>query len=296
MRRKHLKQVEDMDVRPRHGSLKKKPRPKSIHRDVTESPKPPVRATGTRPRVFSVSSMSLASLNLADNDSNAGDKRTPRPPRSSKLGTVRGHISFFLSSPKERKGRPDSARPDSARPDSARPDSAEGNLSYCPSRNGEKDWENESTTSSTPSNQEYTGPKLYKEPSAKSNKHIIQNALAHCCLAGKVNEEQKYKIIDEMERSGANNFLVLFRDAGCQFRSVYSYCPETEEITKLAGIGPKSITAKMIERLYKYNSDRKQFSHIPAKTMSASVDAITIAPHLWQTKKQGTPKKLGSLK
>uniref|UniRef100_A0A4W5PJU1 Calmodulin regulated spectrin-associated protein family, member 2b n=1 Tax=Hucho hucho TaxID=62062 RepID=A0A4W5PJU1_9TELE len=246
MRRKHLKQVEDMDVRPRHGSLKKKPRPKSIHRDVTESPKPPVRAT--------VSSMSLASLNLADNDSNAGDKRTPRP------------------------------------------DSAEGNLSYCPSRNGEKDWENESTTSSTPSNQEYTGPKLYKEPSAKSNKHIIQNALAHCCLAGKVNEEQKYKIIDEMERSGANNFLVLFRDAGCQFRSVYSYCPETEEITKLAGIGPKSITAKMIERLYKYNSDRKQFSHIPAKTMSASVDAITIAPHLWQTKKQGTPKKLGSLK
>uniref|UniRef100_A0A8C8HKL6 Calmodulin regulated spectrin-associated protein family, member 2b n=1 Tax=Oncorhynchus tshawytscha TaxID=74940 RepID=A0A8C8HKL6_ONCTS len=246
MRRKHLKQVEDMDVRPRHGSLKKKPRPKSIHRDVMESPKPPVRAT--------VSSMSLASLNLADNDSNAGDKRTPRP------------------------------------------DSAEGNLSSCPSRNGEKDWENDSTTSSTPSNQEYTGPKLYKEPSAKSNKHIIQNALAHCCLAGKVNEEQKNKIIDEMERSGANNFLVLFRDTGCQFRSVYSYCPETEEITKLAGIGPKSITAKMIEGLYKYNSDRKQFSHIPAKTMSASVDAITIAPHLWQTKKLGTPKKLGSLK
>lgn len=77
MRRKHLKQVEDMDVRPRHGSLKKKPRPKSMHRDVMESPKPPARATGTRPRGFSVSSMSLASLNL-DNDSNAGDKRIRR--------------------------------------------------------------------------------------------------------------------------------------------------------------------------------------------------------------------------
>uniref|UniRef100_A0A3Q0T0R9 CKK domain-containing protein n=1 Tax=Amphilophus citrinellus TaxID=61819 RepID=A0A3Q0T0R9_AMPCI len=136
-----------------------------------------------------------------------------------------------------------------------------------------------------------TGPKLYKEPSAKSNKHIIQNALAHCCLAGKVNEGQKNKILDEMEKSEANNFLVLFRDAGCQFRSVYTYCPETEEITKLAGIGPKNITTKMIEALYKYNSDRKQFSQIPAKTMSASVDAITIASHLWQTKKQGTPKK-----
>ncbi|XP_039998893.1 calmodulin-regulated spectrin-associated protein 2 isoform X2 [Xiphias gladius] len=255
LRRKQLKLMEDMDevIKPRSGSLKKKPRPKSIHRDVMESSTPPVRATGVRPRGFSVSSFSLASLNLADNDRDQPDNRK-----------------------------------------NSRPESAEG-FSSCPSagsRNGEKDWENDSTTSSTPSNNEYTGPKLYKEPSAKSNKHIIQNALAHCCLAGKVNEGQKNKILDEMEKSEANNFLVLFRDAGCQFRSVYTYCPETEEITKLAGIGPRSITAKMIEGLYKYNSDRKQFSQIPAKTMSASVDAITIASHLWQTKKQGTPKKL----
>lgn len=42
---------------------------------------------------------------------------------------------------------------------SIRPDSAEG-FSSCPSagsRNEEKDWENDSTTSSTPSNTEYTG-------------------------------------------------------------------------------------------------------------------------------------------
>lgn len=48
----------------------------------------------------------------------------------------------------------------------------------------------------------YTGPKLYKEPSAKSNKHIIQNALAHCCLAGKVNEGQKKKILEVSVRRG----------------------------------------------------------------------------------------------
>ncbi|XP_069366904.1 calmodulin-regulated spectrin-associated protein 2 isoform X3 [Paralichthys olivaceus] len=253
LRRKQLKLMEDMDqvIKPRSGSLKKKPRPKSIHRDVMEPSNPPVR--GVRPRGFSVSSVSLASLNLTDNGRDQPDNRKNN-----------------------------------------RPDSAEG-FSSCPSagsRNGEKDWENDSTTSSTPSNAEYTGPKLYKEPSAKSNKHIIQNALAHCCLAGKVNEGQKNKILDEMEKSEANNFLVLFRDAGCQFRSVYAYCPETAEITRLAGIGPRSITTKMIEGLYKYNSDRKQFSLIPAKTMSASVDAITIASHLWQIKKQGTPKKL----
>ncbi|XP_066547719.1 calmodulin-regulated spectrin-associated protein 2a isoform X3 [Amia ocellicauda] len=278
LRRKQLKLMEDMDtvIKPRPASSKpKKPRPKSVHRDIMESPKTPVRApAGSRPRVFSVSSLSLASLNLADTDSVHSGKRTPR---SSNIAS--GNLYYLLKSSKLKK---------------ARPESADGFLSPCRSgsRNGEKDWENGSTTSSVASNTEYTGPKLYKEPSAKSNKHIIQNALSHCCLAGKVNEGQKNKILEEMEKSEANNFLILFRDSGCQFRSLYTYCPEMEEINKLAGIGPKSITRKMIEGLYKYNSDRKQFSHIPAKTMSASVDAITIHSHLWQTKKPVTPKKV----
>ncbi|KAH0520072.1 Calmodulin-regulated spectrin-associated protein 2 [Microtus ochrogaster] len=257
MRRKQLKLMEDMDtvIKPRPQVAKqKKQRPKSIHRDHIESPKTPIKGPpGSRIyRVFSVSSLSLASLNTGDNDSVHSGKRTPRSES----------VEGFLSP------------------------------SRCGSRNGEKDWENASTTSSVASGTEYTGPKLYKEPSAKSNKHIIQNALAHCCLAGKVNEGQKKKILEEMEKSDANNFLILFRDSGCQFRSLYTYCPETEEINKLTGIGPKSITKKMIEGLYKYNSDRKQFSHIPAKTLSASVDAITIHSHLWQTKRPVTPKKL----
>ncbi|XP_056211902.1 calmodulin-regulated spectrin-associated protein 2 isoform X3 [Falco biarmicus] len=257
MRRKQLKLMEEMDtvIKPRSLSIKqKKPRPKSIHRDHIESPKTPIKGPpGSQLyHVFSVSSLSLASLNTGDNESVQSGKRTPRSES----------VEGFLSP------------------------------SRCGSRNGEKDWENASTTSSVASATEYTGPKLFKEPSAKSNKYIIQNALAHCCLAGKVNEGQKKKILEEMEKSDANNFLILFRDSGCQFRSLYTYCPDTEEINKLTGIGPKSITKKMIEGLYKYNSDRKQFSHIPAKTLSASVDAITIHSHLWQTKRPVTPKKL----
>ncbi|XP_029001604.1 calmodulin-regulated spectrin-associated protein 2a isoform X2 [Betta splendens] len=268
LRRKQLKLMEDMDSvikpRPASGARQRRGRPKSIHRDSMDSPKTPVRAA-------TVSSLSLASLNLGDGES---EKRASR---SASLAS--GSLFYFLSSPKLRRRRPDSA---------------DGFLSpsRSSSRNGEKDWENASTTSSVTSNTEYTGPKLYKEPSAKSNKHIIQNALAHCCLAGKVNEGQKNKILEEMEKSEANNFLVLFRDAGCQFRSLYTYCPETEETNKLAGIGPRSVTRKMIDGLYKYNSDKKQFSQIPAKTMSASVDAVTIHNHLWQTKKPATPKKV----
>lgn len=40
------------------------------------------------------------------------------------------------------------------------------------------------------------GPKLFKEPSFKSNKFIIHNALSRCCLAGKVNETQKNRMVE----------------------------------------------------------------------------------------------------
>uniref|UniRef100_A0A3B1K9F9 CKK domain-containing protein n=2 Tax=Astyanax mexicanus TaxID=7994 RepID=A0A3B1K9F9_ASTMX len=163
-------------------------------------------------------------------------------------------------------------------------------------QNGEKDWDIASTISSPASIPEYTGPKLYKEPSFKSNKFIIHNAISRCCLAGKVNEPQKNKIIEEMEKSAANHFLILFRDSSCQFRAVYTMNPETEELVRLTGIGPRLIGPSMVESIYKYSSDRKQFTAIPSKTMSMSVDAFTIPGHLWQSKRPGTPKKLGTPK
>lgn len=45
----------------------------------------------------------------------------------------------------------------------------------------------------------FVGPKLFKEPSFKSNKFIIHNALTRCCLAGRVNEAQKNKIVEVVE-------------------------------------------------------------------------------------------------
>ena len=95
----------------------------------------------------------------------------------------------------------------------------------------------------------------------------------------------------ELEKCDANHYIILFRDAGCQFRALYCYYPDTEEICKLTGTGPRSIAKKMVDKLYKYSSDRKQFSLIPAKTMSVSVDALTIHNHLWQPKRPSAPKK-----
>ncbi|CAG08133.1 unnamed protein product, partial [Tetraodon nigroviridis] len=174
---------------------------------------------------------------------------------------------------------------------SQRCDSVESFTGSVNSRATERDWDNGSTASSTTARTEYTGLKLFKEPSAKSNKPIIHNAISHCCLAGKVNEPQKKQILEELEKCESNHLMILFRDSGCQFRALYSYFPDTEEIIKLTGTGPKSISKKMIDKLYKYNSDRKQFTVIPAKTVSVSVDAVTIHNHLWQAKKASVPKK-----
>ncbi|XP_049909605.1 calmodulin-regulated spectrin-associated protein 1a isoform X2 [Epinephelus moara] len=163
-------------------------------------------------------------------------------------------------------------------------------LSRASSRNMERDWENGSIASSITST-EYSGPKLFKEPSSKSNKPIIINAIAHCCLAGKVNETQKNVILEELEKCESNHLIILFRDGGCQFRAIYSYSPDTEEIVKFTGTGPRSIGRKMIDKLYKYSSDRKQFNIIPAKSVSVSVDALTIHNHLWQVKRPGSARR-----
>ncbi|XP_059214073.1 calmodulin-regulated spectrin-associated protein 1a [Centropristis striata] len=163
-------------------------------------------------------------------------------------------------------------------------------LSRASSRNMERDWENGSIASSITST-EYNGPKLFKEPSSKSNKPIIINAIAHCCLAGKVNETQKNVILEELEKCESNHLIILFRDGGCQFRAIYSYSPDTEEIIKFTGTGPRSIGRKMIDKLYKYSSDRKQFNIIPAKSVSVSVDALTIHNQLWQVKRPGSARR-----
>ncbi|XP_063172483.1 calmodulin-regulated spectrin-associated protein 1 isoform X2 [Candoia aspera] len=253
LRRKQQQILEEQGLgKPR--SKAKKPRPKSVHREESYSDSG-TKCSSTPDNLSSAQSGSSLSLASA---------ATTEPESIHSGGTPSQRVESMESLPI---------------------------LSRNPSRNMERDWENTSTASSIASVAEYTGPKLFKEPSSKSNKSIIHNAISHCCLAGKVNEPHKNSILEELEKSEANHYIILFRDAGCQFRALYCYYPDTEEIYKLIGTGPKSITKKMIDKLYKYSSDRKQFNLIPAKTMSVSVDALTIHNHLWQPKRPAVPKK-----
>ncbi|XP_061736393.1 calmodulin-regulated spectrin-associated protein 3-like isoform X2 [Nerophis ophidion] len=229
---------------------------KVLQQKSTSQGRSPVRKTRARPRSVTREEKPL-SLSPA--------KRA----NSSKM--TKSHSSLNLAAADESNGGDKKVH--------SRPASPSGNVT--PSRLAKQngDWETGSNgTSPAP---EYTGPKLFKEPSFKSNKFIIHNALSRCCLAGKVNEGQKNKIVEEMEKSPANHFLILFRDSSCQFRGVYTANPDSQELMRLAGVGPKTINGAQVESMYKYSSDRKQFSAIPSKTMGMSVDAFTIPGHLW---------------
>ncbi|XP_077004898.1 calmodulin-regulated spectrin-associated protein 1 isoform X3 [Tamandua tetradactyla] len=253
LRRKQQQILEEQGLgKPK--SKPKKPRPKSVHREesCSDSGTKGSSTPDNLSRAQSGSSLSLASAATTE----------PESVHSGSIPSQRVESLEALSA-----------------------------LSRNPSRSTDRDWETASAASSLASVAEYTGPKLFKEPSSKSNKPIIHNAISHCCLAGKVNEPHKNSILEELEKCDANHYIILFRDAGCQFRALYCYYPDTEEICKLTGTGPKSVTRKMIDKLYKYSSDRKQFSLIPAKTMSVSVDALTIHNHLWQPRRPAVPKK-----
>lgn len=93
--------------------------------------------------------------------------------------------------------------------------------------------------------------RLYKQPVTKSNRGIILNAVEYCVFPGVVNRESKKRVLEEINRSEARHFLVLFRDTGCQFRALYLYYPETEEVVKLYGTGPRIVNDRMFDRFFK---------------------------------------------
>ncbi|XP_037895535.1 patronin isoform X3 [Glossina fuscipes] len=158
-------------------------------------------------------------------------------------------------------------------------------------RRGMDDGSSDVSSSTPNSMMDYSGPKLYKQPAAKSNRGIILNAVEYCVFPGAVNREAKQKVLEKIARSEAKHFLILFRDAGCQFRALYSYTPETEQVFKLYGTGPSQVDEVMFDKFFKYNSGGKCFSQVHTKHLTVTIDAFTIHNSLWQGKKVNLPSK-----
>ncbi|CAH8465958.1 unnamed protein product [Schistosoma turkestanicum] len=131
-------------------------------------------------------------------------------------------------------------------------------------------------------------PRLFVKPKAKSNRTVVVNAISHCCLAGTVNEPAKQLALKELAATEGTHFMILFRDSRCQYRAVYSFDFESEELKIICGNGPRRITHEMVNRFFKYNSGAKQFTEITStKHLSPVVDAVTIHDSLWSKSSSG---------
>lgn len=145
---------------------------------------------------------------------------------------------------------------------------------------------NEGSDAGSAHSGEYAGPKLFVKPSAKSNRHIIINAISHCCLAGSVNTEQKNKVLEEIAKSNAKHFIILFRDSSCGYRGLYGFDPDTEDCWKIIGVGPRTVHNDMVEKYFKYNSGAKSFSEVSStKHISVSIDAVSLQNTVWKQSK-----------
>ena len=135
-----------------------------------------------------------------------------------------------------------------------------------------------------------SGTRLYREPASKSNRTIILNAVEYVVFAGMVSQDTREGVLD---RCDCPHFLILFRDSKCQFRGLYAYYPDTDEVFKIYGTGPKQVTENMFEQYFKYNSGGKKFTQIHTKSLTVTIDAFTIHNSLWLGKKTKLPDKRG---
>lgn len=133
--------------------------------------------------------------------------------------------------------------------------------------------------------------RLYREPTTKSNRTIVLNAIEFVVFPGVVNADTRNRVLDVIDRCDCPHFLLLFRDAKCQFRGLYAYYPDTEEVYKIYGTGPKQVTENMFETFFKYNSGGKKFTKIHTKSLTVTIDGFTIHNALWLGKKANLPSK-----
>lgn len=123
----------------------------------------------------------------------------------------------------------------------------------------------------------YNGPKLYVKPGSKtSNQKIFNNAIAKA-LEGAANESTLKKMQETIEANmkTANHLLILFRNY--QFKGIYDYDEKLGTITKLKGLGPKSICPEEIVRFFKFDSTKRQFTEVETKQIGPTIIAISLA-------------------
>jgi len=276
-------------MRPRSAGAGK-PRPRTIHVDSDDLPDSGrgggVRSAGLR---GSHSNLNISSLNRSRNYRRGSNTSLHDEELYGGTSGMRGlgHIGRSKSSSVSNLG-PGSLPLGLRRP------APGGGSQYGGHRGGDFD-DGASDISSTTSGYRSgrMSARLYREPVSKSNRPIVMNAIEFVVFPGAVNRDTRMRVLEEIERCDCPHFLLLFRDNRLQFRALYAFYPDTEEVFKIYGNGPKQIVDNMIDNYYKYNSGGKKFTQIHTKHLTVTIDAFTIHNSLWLGKKTRLPDKRG---
>ncbi|KAI9350883.1 hypothetical protein BDR26DRAFT_1003689 [Obelidium mucronatum] len=147
----------------------------------------------------------------------------------------------------------------------------------------------------------YTRKKPLPFTKQQSNRKIIKNAL-QVCLAGTVNEKVKKEVIEDLDASKANHFIILFRGLkNHAFKGLYSYDNHLHQVLRVyapasdartvdekrvpsaatpatpsSAAGPNSISEQDVLEFYKYDSGSRSFKVVPTRSFGASVHAVAL--------------------
>ncbi|KAF0986968.1 hypothetical protein HZS_1374, partial [Henneguya salminicola] len=120
-------------------------------------------------------------------------------------------------------------------------------------------------------------PKLFK---SRSNKHTIKNALIFFIFAVRTENITKDEILDILERSPHNHYLLHFSDRSnfrLLFRGLYYLDQKSGVAIKIYGSGPDNVSGDNIKSVYTYVHSTKEFRIIEhSKSISIACDAFSI--------------------
>ena len=126
-------------------------------------------------------------------------------------------------------------------------------------------------------------------PAAKrlSNRRALTNALTQICLAGPHCANQLNLALEALDRSHADNHLVVLKDDAVHtFRGLYALRRGRAAGTsggpfvdaeKIYGRGPARFGEEHVMKFLKFNSAARAFTPLPSKSFSFTTDAAVLA-------------------
>ncbi|ORZ38797.1 CKK domain-containing protein, partial [Catenaria anguillulae PL171] len=83
--------------------------------------------------------------------------------------------------------------------------------------------------------------------------------------------------LEDLERSGADNFVIALRGAQNHgFKALYTHLVDESQLVKVYGQGPLEVTADKISEYFKYDSGARAFKSIHTRSLSAFVHGVVL--------------------